>query len=264
MRRFAVVLLAVLGTAAGATAAATAPRAQLRHFYCQRALDPVQRAISVSAVMRPVAHTQSMAIRFELVSRSKPGAPYTVVHGGDLGTWLTPVGQPNLGQRPGDVWSISHPVTDLPAPATYRYHVTFRWTGEQDHVLATRTLTSAKCFQPELRPDLRVVSITIQPISGKPTLNRYIALIRNAGLTGAGPFAVQFAPPAASGAPVKTHTIAALGPHTSKEEIFTGLACTASTAPTVTADPNHQVDDFNRTNNSLTVPAGCPAKTPSS
>jgi hypothetical protein len=38
---------------------------------------------------------------------------------------------------------------------------------------------------------------------------------------------------------------------------FTGPVCSASTAPTITADSAHQVDDLNRSNNVLT--AVCPS-----
>src|SRR5207237_8883869 len=125
------------------------------------ALDPAQRSISIDAQMRPISHTQRMAIRFDLLARVKSARRYSAVHGGDLGTWLTPADQPTLGQRPGDVWLISHPVAGLPAPATYRYRVTFRWSGDHGHVLATRALMSDSCFEPELRPDLVVASIAL-------------------------------------------------------------------------------------------------------
>lgn len=259
------VALSCVALAAGATRSSgrnsTQSRAHLRGFMCQRAVDPLKRSVSVEAVMRPVPHTKKLAIRFDLLGRKRAGGNYSAVRGGDLGTWLTPVGQPNLGSRAGDVWAISHPVTGLPAPELYRYRVTFRWTGDHGRVLATRTLFSQRCFEPELRPDLQVVSVAVASDPGKPKLNRYTALIRNAGATGAGAFSVSFAPPGAAGAGTKTRTVHGLPAHASTQVTFVGPLCTATTAPTITADPSHQVADFNTANNSLAVLSTCPVLT---
>jgi hypothetical protein len=209
--------------------------------------------------MRPVPHTLKKAIRFQLLTKTAH-QPWAQVRSGDLGTWLNPV-QPGLGQRPGDVWAISHPITDLPAPAVYRFRVTFRWIGVHARVLAVRTLLSQKCTQPELRPDLRAQSITTAPIQGKPNLDRYTVAVRNGGATAAGAFEVLFSPPAASGVQPRSKTVVGLAPHQGVQVSFTGPACTAATAPTVTVDPSQRVPDANRANNSLTVPAACPGTT---
>jgi hypothetical protein len=263
MKRFAALFLLVLASLSCAAASASAgvsrpPRERLRGFVCQRALSPTQRSISVDAVMRPVAGTRSMQMRFDLLSRTRAGGPNTTVRGGDLGSWLSPDGQPTLGSRAGDVWTISHPVTGLPAPATYRYRVVFRWLSAKARVITTRTLLSPRCVQPELRPDLRVLSISIAPDPGKPKLNIYTALIRNTGATAAGAFGVSFTPANAS---ARSRRLAGLGAHRNKQVSFVAAACTATSAPTVTADPAGQVDDFNPRNNSLRVPGSCPGLT---
>jgi hypothetical protein len=214
---------------------------------------PADRSISVTAVMKPVTGTQKMSIRFELLKRTKPGVGYSQVRGGDLGTWISPLGQPDLGKRPGDVWVVSHPVAALPAPATYRYRVSFRWIGAKGHVLATRTRTSEPCYQPELRPDLEVRSISVS--SGAVTL--YSAVIHNRGATDAPAFSVAFDP--GNGASVRTRFLQhGLASHKTATVTFRGPVCALSAlAPIVTADPApHQVDDFNLSNNSLR--ATCP------
>jgi hypothetical protein len=197
-----------------------------------------------------------MAMRFELLSKTKANRPLIVVSGRDLGNWLSPSNPPTLGQRPADKWTVSHPVVGLAAPATYRLRVTFRWTGAHGRLLGTAVRITPKCFQPELRPDLTVQSITVQPIAGKPSLDQYVAVIRNAGATAAGQFEVLFAP-GGSNPGVKTRVVQRLAAHSSRDETFVGPACTATTAPTVTVDPLDQVADFNRSNNSLT--ATCPS-----
>ena len=71
--------------------------------------------MSVTAVMRPVPGTTKLAMRFELLSRRhrSGGAVSITAHG--LGNWITPDDR-TLGQRPGDVWIVDHPVVDLDAP----------------------------------------------------------------------------------------------------------------------------------------------------
>ncbi len=57
--------------------------------------------------------------------------------------------------------------------------MSFRWTGTRNRTLGTAVRTSATCIQPELRPDLLVKSIDVQPVSGHPKLNLYVATIAN-------------------------------------------------------------------------------------
>jgi CARDB len=241
--------LVVLGCSAGATVAAAPPRAQLRDFVCQTALDPPARGVQVIAVIRPLPNTKQMQLRFQLLRKSKRHAG--AVSGGDLGRWLSPA-DPTLGSEPGDVWNLKKQVINLPAPAEYRFRVSFRWLGAGGRVLGLTVKQAPTCTQPELRPDLQVRSITVQPVPGEPTENAYVALIRNGGRTGAGPFELRFT----DGSTVVTRTVAWIGPHASRGEQFVGPACTAAGAPTVIADPGRVVDDYDRTNNSRT--AVCP------
>jgi hypothetical protein len=266
MRRFLIVPVALLAATPVALAAAApkktttaaAPRARLRAFVCQTALDPPARAVSVEAVMRPVPSTQTMALRFDLLGKTKGSSTWTPLRYGDLGTWRSPP-TPTLGQRPGDVWVLGHPVTDLPAPARYRFRVWFRWTGPHDRVLQTVQLLSPVCYEPERRPDLFVSRISIAVVVNHPRLDQYTATIKNAGATAAGPFDVRFE--TADGSTVTTRSVLRLGPHASRQVVFVGPACTAANAPTVTVDPEHRVDDLNSANNSLSVPPACPQTT---
>jgi hypothetical protein len=240
-------------------AAAQPPRAHLRAFVCQRAVDPPTRAVSVEAVMRHIQGTVAMALRFQLFEKPAAGGAFAPLQVGDLGTWISP-SNPTLGRQGGDVWVLDHPVANLPAPATYYYTVTFRWTGAHGKLLATDVRTSARCFQPELRPDLAVTEIDIAPDPAHPKLDEYTVTIGNLGLTAAGPFDVQFTSP--DGSAPKTHTIVKLGPKAKRQEVFVGPACTAQNAPTITVDPTHQiVDDLTPDNETLTVPGACPAAT---
>jgi CARDB len=215
--------------------------------------------------MRPVTGTQKMQMRFELLSKSGPGASFVELPGTGLDSWISPA-DPTLGQRPGDVWIVPDLVRNLPAPAVYQYRVSFRWTGTGGQVLATETRSTRNCHQPMFRPDLLVSSIAIEPIPDKPARDTYVATIENDGnAPAAGPFSVTFTP-AASATPgvtpvTTTKTIQRLDVGASDEVTFGGPACTAATAPTVVVDPGDTVAESDFTNNSLAVDPSCPALT---
>jgi CARDB len=228
------------------------PRARLTHFACQPALDPGNRSVSVRAVMRPLAGTQRLAVRFELLQRIG-SAPPTIVRAGDLGVWVSP-SNPTLGRLPGDVWRLDKTVIDLDAPATYQFRVLFRWTGPSGTVLGSAVRYSRKCRQPELRPDLAVTSLAVTPVAGSPSQDLYTAVIANRGLTAAGPFEVLFVPGGSAAA--TTDSIPFLGAGHRLTLSFTGPVCNPGDPPSVTADAAHEVDDYNRANNVAT--AVCP------
>jgi hypothetical protein len=230
------------------------PRADLRAFSCQKAMDPVNRSVAVTAVMRPLSGTQHMAIKFDLLVSHGSGTVAKPLHAGDLGLWIHP-GNPTLGQLPGDVWNLQKSVVAVRAPAVYRFRVRYRWEGAHGRTLDITTHYSRRCVQPELRPDLQVRSITVGPSPGQPDRNLYTALIANAGNSATGPFDVLFAP--GNGSAATTHTVALLRAHSTRTMTFTGPVCSTSTAPSITADSAHQVDDLNRSNNALT--AVCPS-----
>lgn len=237
------------------------PRAQLLRPACTRALAPANRSISVQAVMRPLAGTQRLQLKFDLLERPTPpaggstGTPsQTGVHAGDLGSWISPA-NPTLGQRPGDLWRLNKAVFNLDAPAQYRLRVTFRWLGANGQVLGTAVRLSPLCRQPELRPDLLVQSLTVAPDPVHPRLYQYTAVIADNGATGAGPFQVLFTP--GDQAPPVIRTVTFLGAHQKREMTFEGTACDPADPPTLTVDSADQIDDYDRTNNEMT--ALCPA-----
>jgi hypothetical protein len=249
MKRIALIVFCLLAAAvtAVATVSADPPRASLKSPLCVTAMDPVSRAISITAVMRPVSGTMKMQLKFDLLRRTGIGHPFTRVHGGDLNTWLSPT-DPTLGQHPSDKWNLIKQVVDLKAPATYRFRVSFRWLGTKARVLGTATRNSPICFEPELRPDLQVRTIDVRAVTGRTNVDAYIALIRNVGASATGPFDVQFS----DGDVLRTRAVADLAAHSSTKVTFIGPLCTAGTA-TVTADPTDTVDDLNRANNALSV-----------
>ena len=249
---FAVVAVLLSAGPAGARGAAL-PRAELNGFSCRAAVDPGSRAIATTAVMRPLAGTRHMAIRFDLLSRA-PDGTVTAIRGGDLGHFTAPV-NPTLGQLPADVWRVHKLVVPLAVPALYRLRATFRWSGRSGRVLSTATRLSPSCRQRELRPDLVVRSITVTAVQSRPSRDLYTALITNTGNSAAGPFSVLFAPGDSSAS--STRQVGSLAAHSQRAISFLGPLCTTAAAPMITADSTLQVLDSNRADNVRT--AVCPA-----
>jgi hypothetical protein len=251
MRRLYLLLASPALLVGPASAAATikVPRDTLTGFACQRALDPPSRSVSVKAVMRPVTGTRALSLKFDVLEK-QAGTTRALTGAGDLGVWLSPK-DPTLGRRPGDVWELTKAVSNLDAPASYRFRITFRWLGADDRVLATAVRHSSRCAQPELRPDVLVKSVAVTAIAHRPHRELYTAVIANRGASSAGPFQVLFAPGDSSAS--QTRTVIHIAAHSARRLSFVGPLCTAASPPTVVADANDQVDDANRNNNALTV-----------
>jgi len=236
-----------------AVSAAQAPRAQLRSFICQRALEPASRALSVTAVMRPLPGTVGMELRVDLLTHASGASSFSPVHSGDLGVWKSPP-NPTLGRRPGDVWILNKQVVDLAAPAAYRLRVWYRWIGPHRRVIGTALRRTPICLQPELRPDLVLRKVEVSTTQ-TAAVDAYVATIANAGATAAGPFRVRFSP--GGSAPGVYESVSRLGAHAVVRVRFLGPVCTSASPPTITVDPDRQVEDYNLGNNSETV--SCPA-----
>lgn len=217
------------------------PRAQLSGVSCVKALDPIGRSFTMTATMRPLARTRKLMMNVRLMDRTTVAPAWAAVVAPGFGQWISPTSPATLGQRPGDVWNVRHPVTDLTAPVSYRFVVEFRWIGAAGRLLGQQTLNSAVCQQPELRPDLTVGTVAVTPAANR-TKQVYTTTISNIGATAATDFQVALS----DAGVVVPKTIKYLGPHASRVVSFTGPACTAAQPPTVTADPGDQVDVYSR------------------
>ena len=247
------VSLAAAPLAHGAT---QSPRDALSPIACHQALDPAKRRVSVAATMRPVAGTERLQIRFNL-SVSVAGAAPTAVVAAGLGQWLRP-SDPTLGRRPGDIWKLSKPVTNL-GRGSYRFAVAFRWLGKHGKLIRRATLATHRCSIKELRADLAVRAVKVRAIpgaGGSGARDRYAAIIANLGHSASGPFSVLF-DPGVAGVASQTRSVHSLAPGAHASARFTGPACSASSPPTVVADPSGAVADSDRSNNVLTVT--CPS-----
>jgi hypothetical protein len=134
-------------TSTTGTPSPSAPRTELTAQQCSQSEQQWYRTFSVTAVMRPITGTERLAINFELLQKLPGTGVYTQLSGPGLGDWVSPSDPPTLGQLPGDVWYVRHPVADLAAPARYKFEVLFRWFGAHGKVLRTTTKDSELCVQ---------------------------------------------------------------------------------------------------------------------
>jgi hypothetical protein len=255
MKRFVLASLVLLGSAV-APAAAHASASNLKGFVCQTASSPGQRAMSITAVMRPIPGTAKMAMRFKLLERGKRYGPTTSVAGTGLKSWLTPK-DPTLGSRPGDEWIVKHPVVDLAAPAYYRFRITFRWLDSGGGTVGQRTRQTPICFQPQLEPDLKVTQGWASP----STPGVYSAVIRNAGATASSEFNVDVSSTDGSLAHSEM-PLASLAPHTGRMVKLTGKPCTAGEPLMITVIPEDAMDDSSSSDNMVTATCPAPAAAP--
>jgi hypothetical protein len=239
--RLVVATLAAFVPAAALAAAPSPPRAALTGVLCQRALDPAARVVSVTAVMRPVEGTERMQVEFRLLQRLAGARRYLSLGGVGLDTWLEPP-VPTLGQRPADVWRVIKPVSDLAAPAVYRFAVAFRWLGGGGHVLKMLTRSSRTCRQVERRADLVVAATTVTADQGHPSLDAYRVRVVNRGATGARHVTVRFTQAGRS----EDKTIRYVRAHQRQDVTFPGALCDPSDPPYVTVDPDQQIDVYTR------------------
>jgi hypothetical protein len=198
----------------------------------------------------------SMAMRFDLQRARRRAGPYMTVRGRGLEQWIRPQ-NPTLGQRPGDVWNFDQKVENLPGPAYYRFRVRFRWTGANGRVVRASAERGPVCYQPELRPDLLVRSLTVRPVTGQPSEYRYVALIGNRGRTAAGTFDIELVLPAK---PPQTTTVLGLAAHSTVREAFMAPACAPGDQLRIIVDSTAAVLDYDRANNTLTEPCPSPAQ----
>ena len=86
-------------------------------------------------------------------SRSAAAAAASRSSGARGSAWVT-------SQRGIGIFTYSHEVTALPAPAAFRVLVRARWIGRGHRILRRLDALSPVCVQPLLEPDLAVTSIS--------------------------------------------------------------------------------------------------------
>jgi hypothetical protein len=249
VRRLILIACAGLLALPAAAQAATPPRASAQLDRCHASLDPAQRYAVFSGAMRSLLGGQDrMDMRFDLFRRPPGASAFKRVAAPGLGVWNR--ADPGVGR-----FRFKQKVENLGSPAAYRALVSFRWTNADGHVFARGQHLTAICRQPDLRPNLRVASITASRIAGDRTSNRYDVVVRNDGASAARGFDVSLS---LGGVPVvPNQKVGLLRAGQGVTLQFTGPRCTAGAPMVATADAGGAVSESNEADNELT--AACPS-----
>lgn len=198
---------------------------------CQVAPVATTRSAVFSGSMPSVARTWRMRIRFDLYTRRPSTSKWQRVTAPKWGVWH--VSRPRV---PGFVFTKV--VDGLDAPAVYRAVVQFRWYDKQARLLRATQRTTPTCVQPDPRPDLRLGSVTAVAVG--PGTARYTIVVRNAGLTNAGPFGLVLA---IGDKRVPVAISAGLATAQQRMITFDAPSCTANGKLWVLLDPENAVDE---------------------
>ena len=224
----------------------------------QSADEPVVLGVDVSscdtgasAAQRDAVFTGSMpadpdavrlGMRFDLQERRAGASDYKTLKVPNFGVW-------QKSDSGADGYVIDKRVEQLAAGSSYRVVVHYRWYAKSGKLVRSAKRTSAVCKQPDLRPDLRVLSISLDP-GVDPASAVYRVTVRN---DGAGAVSAAFRVTLALdgvalpvGEPVPT-----LAPAASSVVSFTGPRCGSASVLRAVVDPGAAVDESDETDNVL-------------
>jgi len=235
-----VVLIPLLAALAAPASALARPAAAVKVTECVPSLVPAQRVASFEATVRAVAFTDRMQLRFTVQAKSGAQPFWHRVLTPGLDGWRTSIS----GVRR---YAYTRTLQNLSAPAAYRTIVRFRWLDAEGQVVRQARVTSARCRQPDLRPDLVPIRVEAGPVREDGT-RRYVVTVRNRGQTAAAPSAVALGDVSAP--------LAAVLPDTTQTAALVAPACGAATLVRAVADPANAVDERDEANDELVVP--CP------
>jgi hypothetical protein len=248
MRRVALIstlacaaLIAFGGLASGAKPKRTDAKARLTA--CKPSLDPALRSLTVDASMRSLSKGDHMQLRFDLFQKLSGAKRFKRLAGPGLGAW-------NPASPGVDRFRFRKPIQNLPPAATYYVRVTYRWLDDKGAVSARTVRVTGNCFQPDLRPDLRIAGFqgTRRIAQGEFA---YKVLLRNAGRTASRDFVAVLT---VGGLPRPGVTVGAMAPGERRVIELTGPRCEDNATARVELDPDNRVDESFETNNSRSTP----------
>jgi hypothetical protein len=200
--------------------------------------DPLEanRYAIFASQMTSVPGTRTMSVEFELQERNPGAAAFTTVSAPGFGVWVA--SQPGVG-----IFTYSHEVTSLPAPAAFRVLVRARWLDRHRLVIHREELVSPLCAEPLETPDLVVgKALTRRRASGSPSGGSFVYgfQVINVGTAPAGAFQVSLT---VNGVPLPNASLTGLAAGASQLVQFSGPPCTAGSTLTAVADPGGSISE---------------------
>jgi hypothetical protein len=214
--------------------------ARARLASCHRHPAQLMRSLTVDSTMQSLREGDRLQMRFYLFRRWPTSLVYRRLRGPGLGSWTT-------ASRGTDVYRVRKPIQNLPAPAFYYVVVSYRWLDDDGAVLARTARRTGVCFQPDLRPDLRLGLFDVRPLNGESA--RYSIVVRNDGRTATRDFDVLLS---VNGDSQPAVTMAGLAAGARREVVIVGPRCRSGTV-SLRVDPDDRVDEAGERNNTRTV-----------
>ncbi len=239
MKRTLLPLALAIALLAPASAAA-APSATAKVTECASSLDAAERHLVVEGQIRRTQGARSLQMRFTLQVRAPSEPKWTTVRAPGFGVWHTADPAPRR-------YVYSKRVENLTAPASYRMVVRFRWRGAGRRTLASARRVTKVCEQPDLRPDLSPLKVTLAP-GPEPGTRTYVVPVRNVGRTDAGPFSVTLW---VNGRPMPSQAVIGLPAEGRTDLQLVAPRCEPGSSITIRVDPDGAVDERDEDDNQL-------------
>jgi hypothetical protein len=243
MRRTPILLLlSTLALAAPAVAAA-APPASVSVEQCGAVGAKKQLGVTFSAEMNGVDGTKTMAMEFELYTRSAGQSSFK----------RDPRTQESVSRKAVATYQYgprTFVLPDLAAAMDFRARVIFRWTASDGDVTSVRRWSSVCRVVPQ--PDLAFGDLTTTT-SAQPGVQRYTIPVRNDGRADAGAFDVALRIGAEDREPV---TVTGLAAEAAQVVTFLAPRCASGDVLRFEVDPDDRVAEEDERDNVLTV--ACP------
>jgi len=186
-----------------------------------------------AAQMTSIPGTRTMAVNAELMERGPNASGFAAVSNAPgFGVWVS--SQPGVG-----IYTYSHEVTGLPAPAAFRVLVRARWLDRRRHLIRHEQLYSPVCVQPSQTPNLAIGGLRRARGAGAAT-EVYSVQVLNTGTVAAGPFQVSLT---VNGVALTGVSLPSLAADTAQVVQFNGPACTAGSTLTAVADSTATVTE---------------------
>lgn len=199
---------------------------------CRVAVGARERYAIFAAQMTQVAGGRRMAIRIGLRQRTPPGRGYRALSAPGLGVWR----ESSSGVHR---YRYVKQVVDLPAPATLRAAVDFRWLDAHGRVIRRARRLTPPCAQPDERPRLILGAVTVVPGLASAS-DAYRVVVRDTGRGPAPSFVVAVA---VNGQPAAARSVERLGAAATTSLTVEGPRCGAGGTVQITLDPARQVQE---------------------
>ncbi|MDX6642115.1 MAG: hypothetical protein QOD76_77, partial [Solirubrobacteraceae bacterium] len=212
---------------------------------CHFALPQAERFAVFGGSMASMRNGKDrLQMRFDVYRRVPGSSAWQRIQALGLGSW-------NKADAGVTRYRFRQKVENLPAPSFYRAVVRFRWLNAAGKVFARTKRTTAPCFEPDPRPDLRVGRVDFT--RGGPDPTQYSVVVRNGGRSDASDFDVVLS---VSGAAEPAKTLDSLVAGGRRVVQFQAPTCRAGGQVKVTVDPDNRVAEANEANNTRTI--DCP------